>query len=321
MTLTRSEKILGGVWGALVGDALGVPVEFQERRVRKKDPVAEMRGYGTFDLPPGSWSDDSSLMLCTVQSLVDGFDTDSMGKYFVEWLNNAHWTPYGLVFDVGYGTRQAIGRIDGGIPAQEAGGTEVSNNGNGSLMRILPVGLCCSPMAVPKMLSHIHRASSITHGHPRSLMACGIYCLMVRELLSGIDTADAYTSTMALTKTAYSRQPFDTELPHFARLLEGTITDCPEDAIDSDGYVVHTLEAAFWCFLTTGSYREAVLKAVNLGYDTDTTAIVTGGLAGIYYGARSIPQEWLNQIARRKEIEQLFILFAGKMAGNDHGPA
>lgn len=318
--LTRNERILGGLWGALIGDALGVPVEFQDREARKKDPVIDMRGYGTFNLPPGSWSDDSSLMLCTIQGLVDGFNTDTMGKLFLKWLKEAYWTPYGHVFDVGYGTRQAIGRIHDGVPAEKAGGTEESNNGNGSLMRILPAGFHCSTMPVTEMLSHIHRVSSITHGHPRSLMACGMYCLMVRGLLSGMNADDVYRRTAAFAKKAYNSQAFGLELPHFDRFFGNNIKDLPKEAIDSDGYVIHTLEAATWCFLTTGSYREAVLEAVNLGYDTDTTAIVTGGLAGTYYGQQSIPQEWLSQIARRNDIEHLFTDFAGKLAGNNDEP-
>ena len=109
------ERILGSLWGAVVGDALGVPVEFQSRAEREKDPVTDMRGYGTFHLPAGSWSDDSSLMLCTIEGLLQGFDTELIGKIFVRWLRESHWTPYGLVFDVGIGTSQAIRHIEQGV--------------------------------------------------------------------------------------------------------------------------------------------------------------------------------------------------------------
>jgi ADP-ribosyl-[dinitrogen reductase] hydrolase len=315
VNISNRERVLGGLWGAVVGDALGVPVEFEGRHERKENPVKDMQGYGTFNLPPGSWSDDSSLMFCTVLSLCDGFDTNVMGQFFIRWLTEAFWTPYGTVFDVGYGTLQAINRVARGIPAERAGGTEESNNGNGSLMRILPVGIFCDSLTEKEILDTAHRASSITHGHPRSLMACGIYCLMIRELLKAKKPWEAYARMSDAAKMAYGISPFSFELPHFTRFFN-EMKRFSDDTIKSDGYVVHTLEAAFWCFLTTGSYREAVLKAINLGDDTDTTAIVTGGLAGINYGLAGIPQEWIRQIARRNDIEDLFLDFTEKLSGH-----
>jgi len=316
--ISRKDRMLGGLWGAVVGDALGVPVEFKGRDVRKADPVTEMRGYGTFDLPVGSWSDDSSLMLCTAQSLLDGFDTEQMGGLFVRWLGGGLWTPYGYAFDVGYGTQQAIKRIHLGTSAELAGGQERSNNGNGSLMRILPVALHCAAMTEEEMIRHAHQASSITHGHPRAMMCCGVYCLMVSALLKGLPAREAYLATMEKTKKLYGLPPFSEEFVHFDRLLGGNIDGLPEDAIESDGYVIHTLEAALWCLITTGSYGEAVLKAVNLGWDTDTTAIVTGGLAGTLYGLNAVPQEWRDQIARKEDISALLGKVVEKI-GNGNG--
>lgn len=313
--LSRKDRILGSLWGAIVGDALGVPVEFKSRTERKNDPVTDMRGYGTFDLPAGSWSDDSSLMLCTLEGLIDGFDTERIGNLFVRWFNDAHWTPYGLVFDVGFGTRKAIDRIQKGTPAEKAGSRKENSNGNGSLMRILPVAIYCSSMTEPDIIHHAHRASSITHGHPRSLISCGIYCLMVRALLEGKSLRDAHSSIIETVKNIYDTPPFLGELPHFNLILGNTIESHPEKAIESDGYVIHTVEAALWCLLTTTSYRDAVLKAVNLGHDTDTTAIVTGGLAGMHYGPNAVPEQWRNQIARKDDIDGLFKMFIEKIEG------
>jgi len=121
------------LWGAIVGDALGVPVEFHSRAERKKNPVAGMRGEGTFNLPPGSWSDDSSLMLCTVEGLLDGFSTESIGRLFIRWLKDGYWTPFGYAFDVGYTTAKSVKRLEGGIEPELAGGTDERDNGNGSL--------------------------------------------------------------------------------------------------------------------------------------------------------------------------------------------
>lgn len=113
--MVNRDKIIGGLWGAIVGDALGVPVEFQGRAERKKDPATGMRGNGTFNLPPGSWSDDSSLMLCTVEGLLDGFNPGNIGRLFIRWLKDGYWTPFGYAFDVGHTTAKSVKRLEGGI--------------------------------------------------------------------------------------------------------------------------------------------------------------------------------------------------------------
>jgi len=133
--------MLGGLWGAVVGDALGVPVEFRSREELRQDPVQDMRGYGTYNQPAGTWSDDSSLLLCTAESLLDGFDTRHLASLFVRWLHQAHWTPWEEVFDVGGTTHRAINNLSKGAEPEEAGLTDENSNGNGSLMRILPIAL------------------------------------------------------------------------------------------------------------------------------------------------------------------------------------
>ena len=312
--MVNRDKIIGGLWGAIVGDALGVPVEFHSRAERKKDPVTGMRGEGTFNLPPGSWSDDSSLMLCTVEGLLDGFSTESIGRLFVRWLKDGYWTPFGYAFDVGYTTAKSIKKVEGGdIEPELAGGTDERDNGNGSLMRILPVGIYYSSSPVSELLNNVHKASSLTHRHPRSQMACGFYCLMAVLLLKGATIPDAYTFAIGQFKKHYTKCPYAYELSHFERILSTAVVSLPERKIKSSGYVIHTLEAALWCLLTTNSFSEAVLKAVNLGEDTDTTGIVTGGLAGIYYGLESVPAEWLDAIVRKEDVSSLFERFCNSV--------
>jgi ADP-ribosyl-[dinitrogen reductase] hydrolase len=300
------QKILGGLWGSVVGDALGLPVEFQSREERKKDPITGMRGYGIFNQPPGTWSDDSSLMLCTVESLLDGCDTNHMGQLFIRWLNDAYWTPWGQAFDVGMATQAGIKRLMRGVLPEEAGGVNEDDNGNGSLMRILPIGLYFANAPVAEMLDAAHRVSAVTHRHPRSQMVCGFYCLMVSYLLMGVNPEQAYKQAIEEASRRYDKPPYAAELRHFIRLFSGQIESLPENEIQSGGYVIHTLEASLWCLLTTSSYEKAVLKAVNLGEDTDTTGTVTGGLAGIFYGSEAIPKEWLDQVARKDDISRLF---------------
>lgn len=314
--LDVKDRILGGLWGAIIGDALGVPVEFKSREEVRSNPVTAMRGFGTFNLPPGSWSDDSSLMLCTAESLLDGFDTNHMGQLFVRWLNDAYWTPWGDTFDVGGATHSGIKRMMRGIPPEEAGVDNEWDNGNGSLMRILPVAIYFAKSPVPDLLSVAHRASSLTHRHTRSLIACGFYSLMISALLKGDSTLTAYHYAIGQSEERYSKPPYSREIVHFRRILTGNIHQLPEGEIQSDGYVIHTLEAGIWCLLNSSTFAEAVLKAVNLGDDTDTTGIVTGGLAGVHYGIEAIPEEWVNTIARKEDIEGLFKGFINSLTKN-----
>ncbi len=315
--MTIKEKILGGLWGAVIGNALGVPVEFTNRQELKKHPVTTMKGYGTFNLPAGSWSDDSSLMLCTVESLIHGFDIDLTAKLFVRWYNEGFLTPWGVAFDIGRTTQLAIKRIIKGIPPHMAGGINEHDNGNGSLMRILPVGIYFALKPASEILNAAHMMSSITHRHIRSQIACGFYCLMVSYLLRGFEPEQAYHYAIEQSYIQYSEPPYLIELTHFERILKGNMQNLPEDEIQSGGYVVNTLEAGIWCLLNSHTFTEAVLKAVNLGYDTDTTGIVTGGLAGVVYGIDAIPNEWIKEIARKEDIERLFGDFVDTITKNN----
>ncbi len=307
-TLSVRERILGGLWGSLVGDALGVPVEFKDRATVLADPVKDMRGFGSHNQPPGTWSDDGALTLCTVDSLLHTeFDTQDMGMRFVRWMNEEYWTATGVVFDVGGATADALMQIASGTLAERAGGCDEYSNGNGSLMRILPVALRFADQPMDQFVSHIERASAITHGHARSRMACVFCGLAVRQLVLGRKPEAALHMARAEFAGWYERA---TEFARFRRILEDELVTLPEGEIVSTGYVLHTLHASLWSFLTTSRFEECVLKAVNLGGDTDTTGCVSGGLAGVHYGLSAIPQKWLQSLARHDEVESLFNRFA-----------
>jgi ADP-ribosylglycohydrolase len=309
---SAKDAVLGGLWGSLVGDALGVPVEFNDRKTVQTDPVTDMRGFGTHHQPPGTWSDDSSLLLCSAESLsLHEFDTQDMGKRFVRWRQEEIWTPHGKVFDIGVTTAEALSHIASGVDPEIAGSDSQFSNGNGSLMRIIPMSLKFAGLPLKQLLDRTHRASAITHRHPRSQMACGFHALLVRELLMGASAAEAHRRAAEGFRAFYEPDPFwATELDFFQLVLTSGLAKRPEAEIDSSGYVIHTLVASLWCLLTTTSFEDCVLKAVNLGGDTDTTGCVAGGLAGVHYGLQSVPETWRRALARHDELRALFTRFA-----------
>jgi ADP-ribosylglycohydrolase len=300
-------KVRDAILGLVTGDALGVPVEFQPREKLKANPVTNMMGYGTYNQPPGTWSDDSSLALCLAEELVREYDPRRIAGSFVRWLYENHWTPHGEVFDVGNNTEAAIKRLKDGVPCHQAGSTGPHSNGNGALMRILPLLFHVREIEDDRERFEIIReVASITHAHIRSSLACFYYIEFARIISTGQPVALAYNHTnAALLRMARVLKIPQEEISHFERLTNGRIDELREEEVYTDTYVVYTLEAALWCVLNASGYQEAVIRAVNLGKDTDTTAAVTGGLAGLIYSAEAIPRKWVYSIARLADIEKV----------------
>jgi len=305
-------KILSGVLGLCVADALGVPVEFQSRELLQQDPVINMRGYGTYNQPPGTWSDDTSMTLCLMDSLTNGLDYADIMKKFLSWLNEAKYTPHGKVFDVGRTTGNALHRFAQGFEPLESGDKSEYGNGNGSLMRILPLAFYLNAkygkdfMEKDAAIEVIHNVSALTHAHPRSLIACGIHISVADSLMGDVQLEVAVKSGLHKAREHYeTKDAYKKELKHYQRIFKDDFMTLPSKSIRSSGYVVDTLEAAIWCLLNTDCYESCVLKAVNLGEDTDTVAAVAGGLAGMHYGMEAIPSEWTEQIARIDAIKNL----------------
>jgi ADP-ribosylglycohydrolase len=313
--LKTADCIRGAIYGLVTGDALGVPVEFTLRSELKEQPVTDMIGYGTHSQPPGTWSDDSSLALCLADELIKGYHLNNIAASFLKWYDKKLWTPHGEVFDIGGTTRKAILNLKNGVSPAQAGGHNEQSNGNGSLMRILPLLFYVRNIENPlERYNVVREVSGITHAHIRSVLACYYYIEFASFLC---DNNGAVTSAYEMTNSFFENlihqlKPESVEVEKFNRLLSGNLPLLPENEINSGGYVIHTLEASLWCLFKTGSYKEAVLKAINLGGDTDTTACVTGGLAGIIYGAHSIPEEWLQQLAKKDDIENLIERFTEK---------
>lgn len=294
------QKILIGV---ATGDALGVPVEFKPRFYFQKNPVTDMQEFGVHDQLKGTWSDDTSLTLCLAESIKEGLDLDKLAQKFIAWKNDNYWTARGRVFDIGVGTRMAIERLENGVEHELAGGTKETENGNGSLMRILPLITFIKDLDIDGRFEWTKKVSSLTHGHIRSIMACFYYLEFAKKIMDGQDKFQAYRELqMEVLEYFKSRNIDRAEIELFKRLLEQDISHVDEVDIKSRGYVIDTLEASIWCLLKTTNYKEAVLKAVNLGNDTDTTGAITGGLAVLVYGVDDIPKEWIEVLARREEL-------------------
>ena len=310
-----ADDVKSVLFGVAVGDALGVPVEFDSRKIIRENPVTDMIGFGTYNLPAGTWSDDSSLTFCLAEALTQKFNLNAIGQNFVKWYNDNFWTPQGNVFDIGIATRRAIAQLAGGVQPDLAGGSDESSNGNGSLMRILPLLFYLNDKPIEERFNLTKQVSAITHGHIRSIIACFYYLEFARQILEGKEKIEIYRNLQSeITTFLISISINPKEIALFDRLLKNDIYKLPEEKIYSSGYVLHTLEASIWCLLSTDSFEEAVLQAVNLGEDTDTTGAVTGGLAGLLYGLNSIPEKWLQKIARYDDINDLAERVADKIA-------
>lgn len=261
------------VYGAAVGDALGVPFEFLDRDTF----VCEgMYAGGFHNMPLGTFSDDTSLLIATCDSIraTKRIDIDDMRARFRLWCYEGAYSADGKVFDVGNAT---ITALDQGF-----GCSHERSNGNGSLMRIAPLAFTDTSD------DQIRSVSAITHAHPISTESCVVFVHILRKVLGGIPLQDAIAQSIP-------------EDPNFAFM--GTIGQLERGGVHSGGFVLHTLEAALWCALGTGSYSDCVLAAVNLGSNTDTTACVAGALAGAIYGYDAIPPEWVEQLRGKQVID------------------
>lgn len=264
------------IYGLAVGDAIGVPYEF---KVRGTFDATDMIGYGTHNQPEGTWSDDTSMALATCYSIKinnNKIDYNDIRDQFENWLFRGDFTPFGNVFDCGNTCSSAI--------YDHRGCSDVWSNGNGSLMRIIPVAFVDSITD-----EQVEQVSAITHAHEISKLGCVIYINIAKKLIKGVDLEQAINDTV----------PVDSI---YKRLIN--IKNLNVNKIKSTGYIVDTFEAAIWSLLTTNSYEECILKAVNLGDDTDTTAAIAGGLAGILYGYENIPKKWIEKLQGKDVIDR-----------------
>ncbi|WP_071460596.1 ADP-ribosylglycohydrolase family protein [Bacillus massilinigeriensis] len=304
MALNIKKRVLSTIYGAIIGDALGVPVEFKPRDTFN---ISDMTGYGTHNQPPGTWSDDTSLTLCLMENLSNNGTMEDLMALFVQYRQEGYLTPFDVMFDIGATTDHSINRFIKGNPSQECGGDGEYDNGNGALMRIAPLTfMICRNFNFLEKAEVIKKYTEITHAHPRSIVGSLIYVEFLIRLYYNNSPSMAVNEIKALFDENFDAEHiYRTELQHYSRIFSEDFFQLPREKIKSGGYVVHTLEAAIWCLGTTNSFSEAVLKAVNLGEDTDTVASITGALAGMHYKLEDIPADWLEKLVRKQEIDLL----------------
>ncbi len=293
-TLETWERIEGAVVGLLVGDALGVPYEFHAAHLIPPREAIEMAPPAGFtrshrSIAPGTWSDDGAQALCLLASLVtcNRFDADDFARRLVAWYRDGYMAVAGVVFDIGIQTERALHALIDGTPADLAGPREESANGNGSLMRAMPLALWHRG-GDDELVRDAHAQSRVTHGHVRSQVCCALYTLWARGELAGAEAtwARAVASLRSIYQASYPDH-----------LIELNTVVRPDDAPSGggSGYVLDCLRSArLVCEEET--YEAVVKAAVALGNDTDTTACVAGGIAGARFGMRAIPPRWVEQL-------------------------
>ena len=296
--MTPSEKkkgfnrARGALLGLAVGDAIGTTVEFKQRGTFT--PLTDMVGGGPFRLLPGQWTDDTSMALCLAASLVEnGFDTHDQMQRYTLWHDEGYMSSNGSCFDIGNATSSALERFRrSGNPV--AGSTQADSAGNGSIMRLAPVPIYY--LDTPELAIEMSEAQSkTTHRAPECLMSCRLLAEALIRALQGLPKEQLMAPSQQIL-------PMSDALKSIA---VGQYKTKSEIQIRGTGYVVQSLEAAFWCFWQTDSFKDCVLLAANLGDDADTTAAVAGQLAGAFYGEAGIPQNWLKKLTMGKEIGQL----------------
>lgn len=291
----NKRDLKGSIMGAIIGDAVGVNYELVPKK-NKKEIYLEV----------GKFSDDSSMILCTMESLsnLKDYSSKDIADTFLKWLYEGYWTPQGIVLDCGRTTAYSLRHYkEKGV---FAGDDSENSCGNGSLMRIMPVLFYINKNR-DERFNIISEFSSITHPHIRCIIGCAIYSEIALNLLDGMDKIKAYNSMKKVILEKYSE--YEEELKLYSRILNNNIYEYNENTFTGRGYIVDTLETSIYSFINSKNYVDSIKIAISFGEDTDTIACITGGLSGMYYGYDSIPKRYINKLDRKDDIIELLNKF------------
>lgn len=305
-------KFVDSLIGFAIGDAVGVPIEFVSRETLKINPTTDMEEYGTHYQPKGTWSDDTSMTIATVYSIIEKnmIDYNDIMFRFKEWMSSGKYTATGRCFDVGGTCSLAIYDFNGSN-ACECGIKEQNSNGNGSLMRMLPIVYYCyyKKCNDDEIYNYVDKLSSITHGHEISILGCYLYVRYMLNILNGMDKYESYNSLKNINLSYFDKDTLNV----YKRILKKNIAKYKLKEIKSSGYVLDTLEAVLWTILNTSSYKDSIITAVNMGDDTDTVGAITGSISGLIYGIDFIPKDWLKNLKKIDELVELASIYEKKL--------
>jgi ADP-ribosylglycohydrolase len=292
----------GTLLGLAIADALGAAVEFQCPGTF--EPVTGYRAGGPHGLASGEWTDDTSMALALADSIAElGWDLNDQAERYIRWWRTGAYSVNGRCFDIGNTTIAALHRFQETGDARTSGDPSEHASGNGSIMRLAPVPIRYShmlPDGIEDLVEKAVESSLPTHASPQCLSACVYMTVVLCGLLEGKTRNKVLAADWEPMRRARDIAPFH---PEIAEVAEGSFRRKQRPEIVGSGYVVKTLEAALWAFHDARDFREAVLRAVNLGDDADTTGAVCGQFAGTYWGQAGIPVGWLEGLARRDMIE------------------
>lgn len=313
--------------GAAVGDAFGVPYEFLSRAEISNLELDGMIGKDTnptfksrWDnlIPSGSYSDDTAMIVATMDSMIKNqtIDYDNIMHNYVKWWETGKYSSLPYPFGLGGVISDSLERYLRGTTPIECGGRDFMDNGNGSLMRILPFSLYCinKDLSDDETLEIIRNGSSLTHGNEISIMACFMYTIFLRELIRTRNKNLAFGKMISIKYENY----FSPETVTIYKRINNPNFNLKIEDIKESGYVVDTLETVIYSIMNSNDYRETIENCVRVGYDTDTSACIAGSLAGVLYGYDNIPKEWLDKLRRREYLENLSKAFSMVLDNMDH---
>ncbi|KAL8813560.1 MAG: hypothetical protein Q9223_004888 [Gallowayella weberi] len=323
--ISTASRVRGSLYGVAVCDALGAPVEFCQRGSFR--PVTGFRENPNFDLQPGCWTDDTSMTLCLAQSLVDTkgqFTPQDQVKKYIKWKQAGYMSSIGECFDIGNATRNALSiwRVEllpksGPDPeAMEKGQLAIDKAlkhkvqcGNGSLMRVSPIGLVYHRDHT-KAMEYAAASSRLTHPYLTNSEACSIYTKLIASTFLDLSKSDLAS---IISDWSFTDPDLKTRFEKYGKRQRWK--EVGQEQISSSGYVVHSLDASLWAFFTTNTFEEGALRVVNLGDDADTVGAIYGGIAGAFYGLEAIPPKWLKGLKAKSivddVVESLVILAEG----------
>lgn len=296
---SMDNKIAASLFGLFIGDAIGVPAKFETRSSLVNNPISDMVGYGTYNVPAGTWSDCSSMTIATIFSVINKkeIDCQDITLNFIKWYQDGTYTPFNKPFAISKSVEKSLRAHIKKINRQ------TYDDDNSALMRILPISLYCyyKKMSDAETVKVINDVVSITHSNELTKLACFIYTKFI-EFLHLYEKKEAYQK---LKEIDFSNYYSNEAISQFERILVNNINEQKLSTINSTNFVVDTLEAVFWVILNTDNFIHSIIGAINLGGDTSTIGALTGGMSGIIYGYEYIPEQWLKKLKKLDNLETI----------------